>query len=162
MQIITFISSPPPCSSHLSATSQQYFSFRKKQLPATNQQYFSLKTNQHQPLAKLTSCSTDITWAVLAPAHSDGNSSRIFDHQLLTCRSSLRYMNDHNCGKFCHFLTNGVSHLAHCHRLSTTLYECAKQYVVHTHTRMLVPLEYNEFDMLSTVARSLKDSIEIK
>jgi hypothetical protein len=34
----------------LSATSQQYFSFRTNQSPATSQQYFSLITNQHQPL----------------------------------------------------------------------------------------------------------------
>jgi hypothetical protein len=40
-----------PCSLGLSATSQQYFSFRTNQPPATSQQYFSLRTNQHQPSA---------------------------------------------------------------------------------------------------------------
>jgi hypothetical protein len=39
------------CSFGLSATSQQYFSFRTNQPPATSQQYFSLRTNQHQPSA---------------------------------------------------------------------------------------------------------------
>jgi hypothetical protein len=40
-----------PCSSDLSATSQQYFYLRTNQPPATSQQYFSLRTNQHQPSA---------------------------------------------------------------------------------------------------------------
>jgi hypothetical protein len=39
------------CSLGLSATSQQYFSFRTNQPPATSQQYFSLRTNQHQSSA---------------------------------------------------------------------------------------------------------------
>jgi hypothetical protein len=40
-----------PCSLGLSATSQQYFSFRTNQPPATSQQYSSLRTNQHRSSA---------------------------------------------------------------------------------------------------------------
>jgi hypothetical protein len=39
------------CSFGLSATSQQYFSFRTNQPPAISQQYFSLRRNQHPPSA---------------------------------------------------------------------------------------------------------------
>jgi hypothetical protein len=43
------ITSGPPCSLGLSATSQQYFSLTTNQPLATSQQYFPLRTNQHQP-----------------------------------------------------------------------------------------------------------------
>jgi hypothetical protein len=58
----------PPCSLGLSATRQEYFCLTSNQPLATSQQYYSLRTNQHQPPANRTGCSS---WKFRTPYFSE-------------------------------------------------------------------------------------------